>query len=61
MSCAVCGQKTCDGTCASTISSEERLRQALERAEQRSPGDTLPDYDDEDEETAAADLDPGEL
>jgi hypothetical protein len=61
MSCVVCGQKTCDGACASAIPPEERLRQAIKKAEQRSPRDTLPDYEDEDEETAAADLDLGEL
>ena len=61
MSCAVCGQETCDGACASDSAPEERLRQAIKAAEHRSPGDTLPDYEDEDEETAAADLDAGEL
>jgi hypothetical protein len=60
MSCTVCGQETCNGTCASAVTPEERLRQAIKKAGQRSPGDTLPDYDDEEEETAEADLDPGE-
>jgi hypothetical protein len=60
-SCAVCGQETCNGTCASAIAPEDRLRQAIKKAAQRAPGDTLPDYEDEDEETAAADLDAGEL
>jgi hypothetical protein len=61
MSCAVCGQEACDGACSSAIAPEERLRQAIKKAAQRSPGDTLPDYDDEDEETGAADLDAEEL
>jgi hypothetical protein len=60
MSCAICGQETCDGACTPAVPPEERLRQAIKRAGQRSPGDTLPDYEDEDEETAAADLDAGE-
>lgn len=53
MRCAVCGLENCDGSCAPAGSSPERLRQAaLEAAERRqreSPGDTLPDYEDEDE------------
>jgi hypothetical protein len=54
MSCRVCGLENCDGSCLSAQSSHDRLRQAaLEVAERRhrqSPGDTLPDYEDEDED-----------
>lgn len=65
MSCAVCGLETCEGACAQPLQSpEQRLRQGLKKAEQLSPGDTLPDYeDDEDEDeddTADADVEPGE-
>jgi hypothetical protein len=61
MSCTVCGQETCNGSCASAVSPEERLRQGIKKAGQRAPGDTLPDYDDEDEDTVEADLGPSEL
>ena len=68
MSCAVCGLETCGGTCSQPpVSPEQRVREAaLKKAEQLSPGDTLPDYEDEDEDVTEdedasdADLDPSE-
>ena len=65
MSCAVCGFETCAGTCTQRPQSpEQRVREAaLKKAEQLSPGDTLPDYEDEgdgdeDDDASEADLDP---
>jgi hypothetical protein len=53
MSCSACGLESCDGSCTPQRSQQDRLREAtLKEAERRqrlSPGDTLPDYDDEDE------------
>lgn len=52
MSCAVCGRDECDGTCATPRSPAPSVRdvalRAAERRQARSPGDTLPDYEDED-------------
>lgn len=63
MSCAVCGQNTCDGGCAPPPASPEgSQRQALiKKAGQRSPRDTLPDYDDPEEQADEADLDAGAI
>lgn len=53
MSCSACGLEDCDGSCVPQQSPQDRLREAAlkaaERRQRLAPGDTLPDYEDEDE------------
>ena len=62
-SCSACGHETCDGGCVPQPAwHEERLGAAASRkAAQRSPRDTLPDYDDPEEDAAEADLDASQV